>query len=73
MISNLLIGWLTICDPRAQPRQLSSELFKQPVVIENRPGAGGHIGTEAVAKAPPYGYTLLMASNAVATSNAQFR
>ena len=49
-----------------------SELVKQPVIVENRPGAGGNIGMEAVAKAPPDGYTLLMASNAIATNNALF-
>ena len=32
----------------------------QPFIIENRPGASGNIGTEAVVKAPPDGYTLLM-------------
>ncbi|MBS0427391.1 MAG: tripartite tricarboxylate transporter substrate binding protein, partial [Proteobacteria bacterium] len=36
----------------------------QPVVIENRPGAGGNIGTDVVAKAPADGYTLLMGSAA---------
>lgn len=35
----------------------------QPFVIENRPGAGSTIGSEAVAKAPPDGYTLLMVSS----------
>ncbi len=35
----------------------------QPFVIENRPGAGAIIGTDAVAKSPPDGYTLLMMSN----------
>jgi tripartite-type tricarboxylate transporter receptor subunit TctC len=40
--------------------QSLSERFSQPFVIENRPGAGGNIGTEAVVRAPPDGYTLLL-------------
>ncbi|MBI3703049.1 MAG: tripartite tricarboxylate transporter substrate binding protein [Rhizobiales bacterium] len=42
--------------------QRLSEQWGQPVVIENQPGASGGIGTRAVAKAEPDGYTLLMAS-----------
>ena len=40
--------------------QALSEVWKQSVFIENKPGAGGTIGTDAVAKAAPDGYTLLL-------------
>src|SRR5437763_8573438 len=39
------------------------EKFGQPIVVENRTGAGGVIGTLEAAKSPPDGYTLLMMSN----------
>ena len=43
-----------------------SEALGQTLVIENRPGAGGNIGADAVAKSAPDGYTLLMAANTIA-------
>jgi len=45
-----------------------SESLKQPFVIEDRPGAGSVIGTDAVAKSAPDGYTLLMMSNTQTTN-----
>jgi tripartite-type tricarboxylate transporter receptor subunit TctC len=43
--------------------------WKQSVVIENRPGAGGSIGADAVAHSPPDGYTLFISTNAPLTIN----
>ncbi|HEX2825911.1 MAG TPA: tripartite tricarboxylate transporter substrate binding protein [Burkholderiales bacterium] len=42
-----------------------SELLGQPVVVENRAGAGGHIAVEAMVKAPADGYTILLAGSFV--------
>jgi len=49
--------------------QRMSEDFGQPVVVENRPGANTVIAAQVVAKAPPDGYTLLMAIDSTLTMN----
>ena len=52
---------------RALGQQLASQ-WGQPVVIDNRPGAGGTVAGELVAKAEPDGHTLLLMSNGTAVS-----
>lgn len=48
------------------------ELWKQPVIVSNRPGASGNIGVEAVVRAPPDGYTVLIGTTALSSSPALF-
>jgi len=50
--------------------QKLSEMWGQPIVADNRPGAGGTIATEAVARATPDGHTVLMVSSGIAITPA---
>ncbi|HEY6833534.1 MAG TPA: tripartite tricarboxylate transporter substrate binding protein [Pseudolabrys sp.] len=53
---------------RAVADELSRSLG-QPVIVENRAGAGGNVGAEVVARAAPDGYTLMMSSAGILTAN----
>lgn len=53
--------------------QRMNETWKAPVVVENRPGASGNIGTEAAARSPADGYTLLMTANTIVLNRSLFK
>ena len=53
--------------------QVMSEALKQPVIIDNRPGAAGNLGMEAAARAAPDGYTLVLATTAHAINMTLFK
>jgi tripartite-type tricarboxylate transporter receptor subunit TctC len=50
-----------------------SEIVKQTVVVENRPGAGGNVGSDVVAKSPPDGYTVLLHTSALASAGPLYK
>src|SRR5258708_3247939 len=49
-----------------------SEILKQPIVIDNRPGAGGNLGADIVAKSPPDGTTILLHTSAMSSASALY-
>ncbi|MEP7056950.1 MAG: tripartite tricarboxylate transporter substrate binding protein [Caldimonas sp.] len=53
--------------------QKLGEKWKTAVVVDNRVGASGNIGTEAVAKSPPDGYTVLMTANTIVLNRSLFK
>ncbi len=64
----LLVPFIPGSAPDVIARQIAERLtpaLGQPVVIENRPGAGGNIGFEAGARAAPDGYTLMLGTNSL--------
>lgn len=68
LIAPIAVGGLTDTLARLVAAGLADQL-KQPVVVENKPGAGGIIGMEAAAKAAPDGYTLILVYQGVAAVN----
>ena len=56
---------------RAVAQQMG-DIWKQPVLVSNRPGASGNIGVEAVVRAAPDGYTILMGTTALSSSPAVY-
>lgn len=68
LVVNYAAGGPTDAMARAYGKVLS-ELLKQPVVVDNRPGAGGNIGVDIVAKSAPDGYTLAFTAGGPLATN----
>jgi tripartite-type tricarboxylate transporter receptor subunit TctC len=68
MVVPFAAGGPTDIFARAVGREIATTLG-QPVVIDNRPGAGGNLGADIVAKAPPDGYTIVMGATGAFSVN----
>lgn len=53
--------------------QKLSDAWRRPVVVDNRPGAGGMVGTDLAVKSPPDGYTMVLSSTALAFNTALYK
>jgi tripartite-type tricarboxylate transporter receptor subunit TctC len=72
----LVVGYVPGGSTDAMGRQVAqalSQYWRQPVVVENRPGAGANIGADHVAKAAPDGYTLLMWHDGLAANASLYK
>jgi len=72
----LVVGYTPGGSTDAMARQVAqalSKLWNQPVLIENKPGAGSNIGAEFVAKSAPDGYTLLMWHDGLAANASLYK
>ena len=72
MIFGLTVGSSSDITMRIIAQKLT-EKWGQPVLVDNRPGAGGNIAAEMVVKAPPDGYTLLLSNVSIAIAPAYYR
>jgi len=68
LVVGFAAGGATDTAARIIAKKLAEDLG-QPVIVENRAGAGGNIGADVVAKSTPDGYTLLMTSGSIVTAN----
>ncbi len=63
----LIVGWAAGGSADVLARLVAAEMaatLKQPVIVDNRPGAGSNIGSKLVAEAKPDGYTIMLATSA---------
>jgi tripartite-type tricarboxylate transporter receptor subunit TctC len=69
---HLRVGWAGRY-PGARGDREDAPIVGQPIIVEPRPGAGGNLAMEAVAKAPPDGYTLVFGTPAVGINGALYK